>query len=435
MSNAEEFGDWLAEVRGNHEVVVSEHRPVPLWQHVLVGHHDVRPVRRATARGVNPDLVAAIRTSEQRGRSDDDRGAGRRDAAGYRRRGVATGARRPERPSAPRGPGGGAGGRGLRPRRTARRGRDPGRGHHGARPRRAAARRSPSSSAGWGARRAVGQLLGRPAPGWSPRREGRASGGTVEERLGLAGRGGPVGARLLRLRRGADSRGFAAHHAGHAAAVPGDRRGAVHHRPDPGRVRHRDPRPRASTCRPARSSWRSWSSSTARPTSTSRLPSTPSSPAAPGAAASTSRATRSCSGPVASTRCRSPGWRRPGPTRCARASGPPTTWRSTWSPRSVARWPARSWRPRSPSSRPTARSSGIAPAIRRTRRRWRATPRRCTATSATSASTPPCATRSREAEKEGAKARSASRRAEAAVSLEALRIGDVIRVPAGRRAG
>src|SRR5688500_5098492 len=37
VSNAEEFGDWLAEVRGNHEVVVSEHRPVPLWQHVMVG--------------------------------------------------------------------------------------------------------------------------------------------------------------------------------------------------------------------------------------------------------------------------------------------------------------------------------------------------------------------------------------------------------------
>jgi ATP-dependent RNA helicase HelY len=37
VSNAEEFGEWLAEVRGNHEVVVSEHRPVPLWQHVIVG--------------------------------------------------------------------------------------------------------------------------------------------------------------------------------------------------------------------------------------------------------------------------------------------------------------------------------------------------------------------------------------------------------------
>ena len=38
-------------------------------------------------------------------------------------------------------------------------------------------------------------------------------------------------------------------------------------------------------------------------------------------------------------------------------------------------------------------------------------------------------------EKEGAKARSASRRAAAALSLEALKIGDVIKIPSGRRAG
>src|SRR5919205_1721764 len=37
VSNAEEFGDWLDTVRGDTEVVVSEHRPVPLWQHVMVG--------------------------------------------------------------------------------------------------------------------------------------------------------------------------------------------------------------------------------------------------------------------------------------------------------------------------------------------------------------------------------------------------------------
>lgn len=36
VSNAEEFGDWLHTVRGNTEVIVSEHRPVPLYQHVLV---------------------------------------------------------------------------------------------------------------------------------------------------------------------------------------------------------------------------------------------------------------------------------------------------------------------------------------------------------------------------------------------------------------
>src|SRR3954447_11191052 len=37
VSNAEEFGDWLVTVRGDTEVVVEEHRPVPLFQHVLVG--------------------------------------------------------------------------------------------------------------------------------------------------------------------------------------------------------------------------------------------------------------------------------------------------------------------------------------------------------------------------------------------------------------
>ncbi|HVN13517.1 MAG TPA: DEAD/DEAH box helicase, partial [Kineosporiaceae bacterium] len=38
VSNAEEFGDWLGAVRGDTEVVVTEHRPVPLWQHVMVVH-------------------------------------------------------------------------------------------------------------------------------------------------------------------------------------------------------------------------------------------------------------------------------------------------------------------------------------------------------------------------------------------------------------
>ncbi|MEO5533535.1 MAG: DEAD/DEAH box helicase [Pseudolysinimonas sp.] len=36
VSNAEEFGDWLQAVRGDTDVVVSEDRPVPLEQHVLV---------------------------------------------------------------------------------------------------------------------------------------------------------------------------------------------------------------------------------------------------------------------------------------------------------------------------------------------------------------------------------------------------------------
>ncbi|QPE05781.1 DEAD/DEAH box helicase [Microbacterium schleiferi] len=36
VSNAEEFGDWLDTVRGDTDVIVSETRPVPLEQHVLV---------------------------------------------------------------------------------------------------------------------------------------------------------------------------------------------------------------------------------------------------------------------------------------------------------------------------------------------------------------------------------------------------------------
>ncbi len=43
VSNAEEFGDWLSEVRGDTVTVVEERRPVPLYQHVLVGRrlHDL----------------------------------------------------------------------------------------------------------------------------------------------------------------------------------------------------------------------------------------------------------------------------------------------------------------------------------------------------------------------------------------------------------
>src|SRR6187455_2326879 len=104
VSNAEEFGEWLAEVRGNHAVVVSEHRPVPLFQHVLVGTtmFDLFAGNR-----VNPDLLAAIRTSEQRGRWDDEP---RRGGSGRGGRGGPAGRTQHGRG---RGPGGGAGGRGF----------------------------------------------------------------------------------------------------------------------------------------------------------------------------------------------------------------------------------------------------------------------------------------------------------------------------------
>ena len=41
VSNVEEFGAWLDTVRGGTDVIVSEHRPVPLWQHMMVGHRVV----------------------------------------------------------------------------------------------------------------------------------------------------------------------------------------------------------------------------------------------------------------------------------------------------------------------------------------------------------------------------------------------------------
>src|SRR6187397_1477661 len=37
VSNAEEFGEWLQTVRGEVDTLVEERRPVPLFQHVMVG--------------------------------------------------------------------------------------------------------------------------------------------------------------------------------------------------------------------------------------------------------------------------------------------------------------------------------------------------------------------------------------------------------------
>lgn len=58
VSNAEEFGAWLEEVRGDTEIVVSEHRPVPLDQHVLFGN-ELMELFAAGSKNqrVNPELV------------------------------------------------------------------------------------------------------------------------------------------------------------------------------------------------------------------------------------------------------------------------------------------------------------------------------------------------------------------------------------------
>ena len=72
VSNAEEFGDWLQAVRGDTEVIVSEDRPVPLDQHVLVRHRlvelfeDPAAVAAGHAARVNPELVEAARAGTRR---------------------------------------------------------------------------------------------------------------------------------------------------------------------------------------------------------------------------------------------------------------------------------------------------------------------------------------------------------------------------------
>ena len=72
VSNAEEFGDWLGQVRGRTAVVVSEHRPVPLTQHMMVGRrlldlHTVPAMPSSSGDGppaaqppLNPDLLKAL---------------------------------------------------------------------------------------------------------------------------------------------------------------------------------------------------------------------------------------------------------------------------------------------------------------------------------------------------------------------------------------
>ncbi|MGP4004356.1 DEAD/DEAH box helicase [Streptomyces sp. 8N706] len=68
VSNAEEFGDWLDTVRGDTEVIVSEHRPVPLWQHVLAGRrmYDLFEEKDSGKLEVNPDLVRLARMENSR---------------------------------------------------------------------------------------------------------------------------------------------------------------------------------------------------------------------------------------------------------------------------------------------------------------------------------------------------------------------------------
>jgi ATP-dependent RNA helicase HelY len=67
VSNAEEFGEWLRQVRGDVDIVVSEERPVPLFQHLLVGT-DLMDlfVRDNASTRVNPAVTQRIETYQRR---------------------------------------------------------------------------------------------------------------------------------------------------------------------------------------------------------------------------------------------------------------------------------------------------------------------------------------------------------------------------------
>ncbi|HEX5254058.1 MAG TPA: RNA helicase [Mycobacterium sp.] len=78
VSNAEEFGGWIQTVRGDTTVVVDEHRPVPLWQHVLVGkrlldlfdYDNQKPAADRQPR-VNPELLRHIAHRREADRMTD----------------------------------------------------------------------------------------------------------------------------------------------------------------------------------------------------------------------------------------------------------------------------------------------------------------------------------------------------------------------------
>ena len=79
VSNAEEFGDWLATVRGSNDIVVEERRPVPLFQHVMVGSRlydlfsDADSDRGGGPTVVNPRLTQVARDDWRSSRTRDHR--------------------------------------------------------------------------------------------------------------------------------------------------------------------------------------------------------------------------------------------------------------------------------------------------------------------------------------------------------------------------
>src|ERR1700761_4824818 len=99
VSNAEEFGDWLDSVRGGGTGIGDEHRPVPLWQHMMVGTRLYDLFTDPAGTRVNPELPRMAQRDQwaqqqvaTTGRSRPGRG-GRRGHPGGRTGGPGGGGR------------------------------------------------------------------------------------------------------------------------------------------------------------------------------------------------------------------------------------------------------------------------------------------------------------------------------------------------------
>ena len=224
VSNAEEFGEWLETVRGDTVTIVEERRPVPLYQHVLVG-------RRMLDLFATTDVDAAAgfvkegAPGQRRARPDRPRRLGEHADA---RPAYAEGPAAARRPTP----------RGQRPTRLDP---EPGRRARPARRRRPAARDRVHLQPGGMRRggRAV-PALGHPADdARGARRDPRLRRGGVRRPPGR----GPGRPRLPRLPRRPHPRPRGPPRRD-AAGVQAVRREALPARPVQGRVRHRDARAR-----------------------------------------------------------------------------------------------------------------------------------------------------------------------------------------------
>src|SRR3954466_1768626 len=106
VSNAEEFGEWLETVRGETATIVEERRPVPLYQHVMVGRRmlDLFADDGQGTGGevhVNPELMRVARDDWRSSRTSDHRSEqrGRRNGSRGRAGARGQGPRRPYMPS------------------------------------------------------------------------------------------------------------------------------------------------------------------------------------------------------------------------------------------------------------------------------------------------------------------------------------------------